>query len=274
MPHNLYDRHDRIKAVEREYHAVRSSVYRMRRAIAVGVGGLAGAKIGDLITAEENLEGTYLSACGRSSRQGPFLLWLAHPRPGHPDRVARSHQRRGWRPSRPGRRRMCAGGPRNPGLPQHARACPRWPIRPITITDARHNLNTYLCKLPETWADGQTQRRRARTRGSLKLMQLAALIKDVPCCPALSPCCPACCPERSRGRVGRRGSWSVPPPGPGDDDIAQVERLAGLDGELLADRGFAAAEERREVLDAIGRARDQGGEDEPALGVGLEVASP
>ena len=60
MPHNLYDWHDRIKAVEREYHAVRSSVGQMQRAIADGVGGLAGAKVGDLITAQENLEGTYL----------------------------------------------------------------------------------------------------------------------------------------------------------------------------------------------------------------------
>jgi len=25
------------------------------------------------------------------------------------------------------------------------------PAQPMTITDARHNLNTYLCKLPETW---------------------------------------------------------------------------------------------------------------------------
>jgi len=25
------------------------------------------------------------------------------------------------------------------------------PAQPIAITDARHNLNTFLCKLPETW---------------------------------------------------------------------------------------------------------------------------
>jgi len=60
MPHNLYDWHDRIKAVEREYHAVRSSVSHMQRAIADGTEGPAGATVGDLITANENLEGTYL----------------------------------------------------------------------------------------------------------------------------------------------------------------------------------------------------------------------
>ena len=41
---------------------------------------------------------------------------------------------------------------------------------------------------------------------------------------------------------------SVSPPGLGDDDVAEVECLAGLDDELLADRGFAAAEGGRDVL--------------------------
>ena len=65
---------------------------------------------------------------------------------------------------------------------------------------------------------------------------------------------------------------SIPAPGLGDDDVAQIDGLTGLDGELLADRGVTTAEGWCEILDAIGCARDQGGERESALGVGLEVA--
>ena len=53
-----------------------------------------------------------------------------------------------------------------------------------------------------------------------------------------------------------------------DPDIAQVERLAGLDGELLADRGTRLVAGHRVVDDAIGRAGDQGGEYHAALSIG------
>jgi hypothetical protein len=77
--------------------------------------------------------------------------------------------------------------------------------------------------------------------------------------------------ERSRARERRRDPMSVPRLRPGDDYVTQVERFAGLYSELLADDGVAAAECGRQVLDAIGCARDQGGQGKPAVGVRLEV---
>ena len=50
-----------------------------------------------------------------------------------------------------------------------------------------------------------------------------------------------------------------------DRDVAQVDRLARLDGEVLAERGRPP---RGPAMDAVGRAGDQGGERDPALGVG------
>jgi hypothetical protein len=153
MPHNLYDWHDRIKAVEREYHAVRSSVGHMRRAIAEGVGGLAGAKVGDLITAEENLEGTYLIRLWAEFETAvrSYYGWLIHDpstRIGSHDLInAVAGIRRGRAISEDVHRAVHGVRDYRNTL-VHARDDP---AQPISITNARHNLNTYLCKLPETW---------------------------------------------------------------------------------------------------------------------------
>ena len=54
-----------------------------------------------------------------------------------------------------------------------------------------------------------------------------------------------------------------------DSDIAQVELLAWLDGEFLADlRAGLAADEHGVIDEAIRRARDQDGERDPAAGIG------
>src|SRR5271166_1415728 len=54
-----------------------------------------------------------------------------------------------------------------------------------------------------------------------------------------------------------------------DQDIAEFDRLAGLDGEVLADLnplvGIVAG---RKVDDAVQSPRDQGGQGDAALGVG------
>ena len=80
MPHNVYDWHDRIKAVEREYQAVRSSVGHMRRVITDGAEGLTGATVGDLLTANENLEGTYLIRLWAEFETAvrSYYGWLVH----------------------------------------------------------------------------------------------------------------------------------------------------------------------------------------------------
>ncbi len=153
MPHNLYDWLDRIKAVEREYHAVRSSVGHMQGAIAEGTGGLAGARAGDLITAEENLEGTYLIRLWAEFETAvrSYYGWLTHD----PDTRIVTHDlinsvagvRRGRAISEDVRRAVHGVRDYRNTL-VHARDDP---ARPIAITDARHNLNTFLCKLPQRW---------------------------------------------------------------------------------------------------------------------------
>jgi hypothetical protein len=116
MPHSLYDWHDRIKAVEREYQAVRGSVAQMRRAISDGIGGPTSITVGDLLTAGENLEGTYLIRIWAEFETAvrSYYAWLI----SDPDtRIARSDQHCRWRPSRPrhprGRETGCS---RHPGL--------------------------------------------------------------------------------------------------------------------------------------------------------------
>ena len=55
----------------------------------------------------------------------------------------------------------------------------------------------------------------------------------------------------------------------GDPDIAQVELLARLDGEFLADlRADLAADDHGVIDEAIRRAGDQDGERDPAVGIG------
>ncbi len=153
MPHNLYDWHDRIKVVEREYRAVRSSVTQMRKVIADGGTGLTGAKVGDLITADENLEGTYLIRLWAEFETAvrSYYGWLTHD----PDTRIGTHDlinavagiRRGRAISEDVRRAVHGVRDYRNTL-VHARDDP---ARPMALTDARHNLNTYLCKLPETW---------------------------------------------------------------------------------------------------------------------------
>src|SRR5271165_6922474 len=53
-----------------------------------------------------------------------------------------------------------------------------------------------------------------------------------------------------------------------DQDIAQVECLAGLDSEFFADGGAAWVAEGRGVVDAICCPGDQVGENHPSLGIG------
>ena len=106
MPHNLYDWHDRIKAVEREYRALRSAVGRMRRAIIDGAEGPVNTTVGDLLTANENLEGTYLIRLWAEFETAvrSYYAWLIHDA----DNRIGTHdpdQHCGWRPSWSGRLR-------------------------------------------------------------------------------------------------------------------------------------------------------------------------
>ncbi len=153
MPHNLYDWHDRIKAVEREYRALRSAVGRMRRAIIDGAEGPVNTTVGDLLTANENLEGTYLIRLWAEFETAvrSYYAWLIHDadnRIGTHDLINTvAGVRRGRAVSEDVRRAVHAvRNYRNTLV--HARDDP---TQAVAITDARHNLNAFLCKLPETW---------------------------------------------------------------------------------------------------------------------------
>jgi hypothetical protein len=151
MQHNLYDWHDRIKAVEREYQAVGSSVGHMRRAIADGTEGLVGATVGDLITANENLEGTYLIRLWAEFETAvrSYYGWLTNDtRIGTHDLINTVAGVRRGRAISEDVRRAVHGVRDYRNTLVHARDDP---AQSVTITDARHNLNTFLCKLPETW---------------------------------------------------------------------------------------------------------------------------
>jgi hypothetical protein len=56
-----------------------------------------------------------------------------------------------------------------------------------------------------------------------------------------------------------------------DQDLAHVERLAGLDGEFLAKLRAVRRARRGAINDAIRRARDQRGEHDPALRIGRRI---
>src|SRR6185437_14628908 len=75
-------------------------------------------------------------------------------------------------------------------------------------------------------------------------------------------------PTRSRPGLPNRCPTSVGTlalPGRLDEDLAQVDRLARLDGELLAGRNPAVTVGDE---DPIRRARDEVGQGDPAVGVG------
>ena len=154
MRHNLFDWHTRIKSVDREYYAVRSSLERMQRAITEGSGGiLTGASVGDLVTANENVQGTYLIRLWAEFETAvrSYYGWYTNDpdvRIGTHDLInAVAGVRRGRAISEDVRRAVHGVRDYRNTL-VHAR---EEPTHPVPITDARHTLNMFLCKLPETW---------------------------------------------------------------------------------------------------------------------------
>ena len=173
MPHNLYDWHHRIKAVEHKYHAVRSSVGHMQKSDRRGPESLAGATVGNLVTASENLEGTYLIRLWAEFETAvrSYYNWYTHDpetRIGTHDLInAVAGVRRGRAISEDVRRAVHGVRDYRNTL-VHARDDP---AQPIAIIAARHNLNTFLCKLPETRADRPTMRRSGTSLGASKAIE-------------------------------------------------------------------------------------------------------
>ena len=153
MPLSLHDWHDRIKAVEREYRAVRISIVSMRTALAQGTGDLTAGKLGDLITAAGNLEATYLIRLWAEFETAvrSYYGWLTHDpdtRIGTHDLIIAVADVRRGRAISEDVRRAVHGVREFRNRLVHAR---NEPATPVSLTSARHELNTYLCKLPDTW---------------------------------------------------------------------------------------------------------------------------
>ena len=156
MPHDLYElreRLGRVKAVELEFYAVRSSVEQMRVLITRGDAVLTDAGVRDLDSAAENLESTYM-----------IRLWAEF------ETAIRSYY--GWRRNEPVSRiktrdliDAVAGVRLGRAISNdvrekvhvvreyrnsliHARDDSSLAV---ALSDARRVLNLYLCRLPETW---------------------------------------------------------------------------------------------------------------------------
>lgn len=153
MRHNLYEWLSRVKAVERQYRAAKSSVDQMRVLVIRGDATLEGVGVGDLISTSENMESTYL-----------IRLWADF------ETAIRSYY--GWRRNEPDSRiktrdliDAVAGVRLGRAISidvrekvhvvreyrnslVHARDDL---LSAVALSDARRVLNLYLCRLPETW---------------------------------------------------------------------------------------------------------------------------
>lgn len=151
--HELREWLSRVKAVEREFYAARSTVERMRGLVARGEAVLTDAGVGDLESAAQNLESTYM-----------IRLWAEF------ETAVRSYY--GWRRNEPFSRirtrdlidavagvrlgRAISGDVRERvhavreyrNSLIHARGDSS---TAVALSDARRVLNLYLCRLPETW---------------------------------------------------------------------------------------------------------------------------
>jgi hypothetical protein len=151
MPHNRFDWHERIKAVEREYGSARIAIDRLSELVAIDPGVLGvGPRPRDLKSADENLEGTYLirmfaefetvvrsfwkTIRPRARTQTEGLLDRVGDRCGVPSEVARNAQTaRAYR-----------------YMLVHSRDGSR---DSVTVAQARSRLATYLSHLPREWGD-------------------------------------------------------------------------------------------------------------------------
>ncbi len=153
MPQHLSDWHDRIKAVEREYLAVRASVVHMQGVMALGGQRPGGPTVGDLIAADSNLEATYLIRIWAEFETAirSYYGCLIHD----PESRIRAQDlinavagvRRGRSISEGVRQAVHRIRDYRNTL-VHARSDP---APAVSLIEARRYLNTYLCKLPETW---------------------------------------------------------------------------------------------------------------------------
>ena len=155
MPFNRFERFDRLKAIEREFHVVWHAIERLRVAVADGRGDLPEGTSGrDLDAARRQIEATFL-----------IRLWAEF------ETAVRSYY--GWLTNDPDPRiraidliNTVAASNQGRALSIAARAEVHEvreyrnsqvhdrddPVPPVALSEARRRLNSYLgAKLPERW---------------------------------------------------------------------------------------------------------------------------
>ena len=150
MPHSQFDWHARIKVVEHEYLSVRVAVDRLKEVVFDNPGILGAVpKPRDLISADENLEGTYLVRMFAEFETGIRSYWKT------------------LRPTRPPVEILLDSVAAKRVIPydlvQNAHAVRDYrnqlvhdrdePVDVVTIRDARSHLSKYLARLPTRWSD-------------------------------------------------------------------------------------------------------------------------
>ena len=149
MSQSRFEWHERIRAVEREYWAVRAAVDQLSHAVAHDPTVLGtGPKPRDLVSADEKLEGTYLVRMFAEFETAVRSYWRTiKPKARTPvevllDRVADrlaipANVTRGAQAVREYRNRLIHDRDRD--------------VKPVSIKEARHWLATYLARLPQQW---------------------------------------------------------------------------------------------------------------------------
>ncbi|HJT32505.1 MAG TPA: hypothetical protein VJ783_10715 [Pirellulales bacterium] len=151
MLQSRFDWHERIRAIEREYWAVRIAVDELTGKVAHDPMVLgAGPRLRDLTSADDNLEGTYLIRMFAEFETAVRSYWRTIKPKARP-RAEVLLDQLGVRRSAPAdiiRGVHSVREFRNQLV--HDR---QTPIQPVTIKDARHYLATYLARLPIQWTD-------------------------------------------------------------------------------------------------------------------------
>lgn len=151
MSQSRFEWHERIKAVEREYWAVRVAVDELADVVAHDPTVLGpGPKPRDLVSADDKLEGTYLVRMFAEFETAIRSYWRTiRPKARTPVEVLLD--RVGDRlavPTAVTRGAQAVREYRNQLVHDRIQM-----VESVTIKDARHWLATYLARLPKQWAD-------------------------------------------------------------------------------------------------------------------------
>jgi hypothetical protein len=149
MPQSRFDWHERIKAVEREYRTTRVAVNRLSEVVARDPQVLGNGRTPrDLLSADENLEGTYVVRMFAEFETGLRSYWRTfrpHARPQIEVLLNQIGDRRGV-PVDIMRAAHIVREYRNKLVHDRDKD-----VEHVTIEHARSRLSKYLARLPTEW---------------------------------------------------------------------------------------------------------------------------